>query len=51
MLDASGRLVYSSAYKTEGNDTKSFNVNVPKGVYVISIDSSKGLYNTKLIIK
>ncbi|WP_312299745.1 reprolysin-like metallopeptidase [Chryseobacterium sp.] len=51
MLDASGRLVYSSAYKTEGNDTKSFNVNVPKGVYVISIDSSKGIYNTKLVIK
>ncbi|REC47713.1 reprolysin-like metallopeptidase [Chryseobacterium pennipullorum] len=51
MLDASGRLVYSSAYKTVGNDTKAFNVNVPKGVYVISIDSSKGIYNTKLIIK
>ncbi|MGG7467107.1 reprolysin-like metallopeptidase [Chryseobacterium arthrosphaerae] len=51
MLDASGRLVYSSAYKTEGNDTKAFNVNVPKGVYVISINSSKGIYNTKLVIK
>jgi subtilisin-like proprotein convertase family protein len=51
MLDASGRLIYSSAYKTEGNDTKEFNVNVPKGVYVISISSSKGVYNSKLLIK
>jgi subtilisin-like proprotein convertase family protein len=51
MLDASGRLIYSSAYKTEGNDTKEFNVNVPKGVYVISISSSKGVYNSKLVIK
>ncbi|MGN7866068.1 reprolysin-like metallopeptidase [Chryseobacterium sp. 22458] len=51
MLDASGRLVYSSAYKAEGNDTKALNVNVPKGVYVISINSSKGIYNTKLVIK
>lgn len=51
MLDASGRLIYSSSYKSEGNNTKEFNVNVPKGVYVISIDSQKGIYNTKLIIK
>ncbi|WP_343680405.1 reprolysin-like metallopeptidase [Chryseobacterium arthrosphaerae] len=51
MLDASGRLVYSSAYKAEGNDTKALSVNVPKGVYVISINSSKGIYNTKLVIK
>ncbi len=51
MLDASGRLIYSSAYKTEGNDTKEFNVNAPKGVYVISISSSKGVYNSKLVIK
>ncbi|CAI8937599.1 reprolysin-like metallopeptidase [Chryseobacterium sp. IT-36CA2] len=51
MFDASGRLVYSSAYKSEGNNTKEFNVNVPKGVYVISINSSKGVYNSKLVIK
>lgn len=51
MLDASGRLIYSSSYKSEGNNTKEFNVNVPKGVYVISINSQKGVYNTKLIIK
>lgn len=51
MLDASGRLIYSSSYKSEGNNTKEFNVNVPKGVYVISINSQKGIYNTKLIIK
>ena len=51
MFDSSGRLIYSSAYKSEGNSTKEFNVNVPKGNYIISIDSSKGTYNSKLIIK
>lgn len=51
MFDSSGRLIYTSAYKSEGNTTKEFNVNVPKGVYVISINSSKGTYNSKLIIK
>lgn len=51
MFDASGRLVFSSAYQSQGDSTKEFNVNVPKGVYVISINSSKGAYNTKLIIK
>lgn len=51
MLDASGRLIYSSSYKSEGNNTKEFNVKVPKGVYVISINSQKGIYNTKLIIR
>ncbi|WP_165828304.1 zinc-dependent metalloprotease [Chryseobacterium phosphatilyticum] len=51
MLDASGRLIYSSTYKSEGNNTKELNVNVPKGVYIISIDSSKGIYNSKLVIK
>ncbi|WP_312306275.1 reprolysin-like metallopeptidase [Chryseobacterium sp.] len=49
MFDASGRLVFSSAYQSES--TKEFNVNVPKGIYVISINSSKGVYNTKLVIK
>ncbi|MBL1222808.1 T9SS type A sorting domain-containing protein [Chryseobacterium sp. L7] len=51
MFDASGKLVFSSAYQSENNSTKEFNVNVPKGVYVISITSSKGAYNTKLVIK
>ncbi|PIF45007.1 putative secreted protein (Por secretion system target) [Chryseobacterium sp. 52] len=51
MVDASGRLVLSSAYQSESNGTKEFNVNVPKGVYVISVNSSKGIYNSKLIIK
>lgn len=51
MFDASGKLVFSSAYQSENNSTKEFNVNVPKGVYVISISSSKGAYNTKLVIK
>lgn len=51
MLDTSGRLIYSSIYKTEGDHTKEFNVNAPKGVYLISIDSPKGIYNSKLVIK
>lgn len=51
VLDASGRLIHSSAYQSEGNNTKEMNVNAPKGVYVISISSSKGVYNSKLVIK
>ncbi|REC59573.1 hypothetical protein DRF65_25175 [Chryseobacterium pennae] len=51
LFDSSGRLIYSSAYQSEGNNTKELNVNVPKGVYVISISSSKGVYNSKLVIK
>ncbi|WP_370897991.1 reprolysin-like metallopeptidase [Chryseobacterium gossypii] len=51
MFDSSGRLIYSSAYQGEGDNTKEFNVNAPKGVYIISINSSKGVYNSKLVIK
>lgn len=51
MFDASGRLVHSSVYKGENETTKEFNVHVPKGVYIISINSSKGVYNSKLVIK
>lgn len=51
MFDASGRIVFSSSYRSDNNHTKEFNANVPKGIYVISINSSKGIYNTKLIIK
>ncbi|MDR2238431.1 MAG: M12 family metallo-peptidase [Chryseobacterium sp.] len=51
MFDASGRLVHSSAYQSENNTTKEFNVNVPKGVYIISINSAKGVYNSKLVVK
>ncbi|CAH0157742.1 reprolysin-like metallopeptidase [Chryseobacterium sp. Bi04] len=51
MFDSSGRLIYSSAYQSGEDHTKEFNVNVPKGVYVISINSSKGVYNSKLVIK
>ncbi|WP_250253284.1 reprolysin-like metallopeptidase [Chryseobacterium sp. Marseille-Q3244] len=51
LFDSSGRLIYSSVYQSEGNNTKELNVNVPKGVYVISISSSKGVYNSKLVIK
>lgn len=51
VLDASGRLIHSSAYQSEGNNTKELNINAPKGVYVISINSSKGVYNSKLVIK
>lgn len=51
LYDSSGRLIYTSAYKSEGSGTKEFNINVPKGVYIISINSSKGIYNSKLVIK
>ncbi|WP_160136790.1 reprolysin-like metallopeptidase [Chryseobacterium sp. c4a] len=51
LFDSSGRLIYSSAYQSQGNNTKELNVNVPKGVYVISISSSKGIYNSKMVIK
>ncbi|MDR2238430.1 MAG: M12 family metallo-peptidase [Chryseobacterium sp.] len=51
MFDASGRLVHSSAYQSENNTTKEFNVNVPKGVYIISVNSAKGVYNSKLVVK
>ncbi|QIY90529.1 reprolysin-like metallopeptidase [Chryseobacterium gallinarum] len=51
LFDSSGRLIYNTDYRSEGNHTKEFNVNVPKGVYMISIKSSKGVYNSKLIIK
>ncbi|MBT2620188.1 reprolysin-like metallopeptidase [Chryseobacterium sp. ISL-6] len=52
LFDSSGRLIYSSgAYQSNGDNTKEFNVNAPKGVYIINVNSSKGDYNQKLIIK
>lgn len=51
LFDASGRLIHSSAYKSENDTTQEFNLNVPKGVYIININSKKGAYSQKLIIK
>ncbi|ASK32489.1 propanediol utilization protein [Chryseobacterium sp. T16E-39] len=51
LLDASGRLISSDAYQSNGDFTKEFNLNIPKGVYIININSSKGVYSQKLIIK
>ena len=51
LFDASGRLITSDSYKGSGDYTKEFNLSIPKGVYIININSPKGAYNQKLIIK
>lgn len=51
LFDSSGRLISSDSYQGNGDYTKEFNLNIPKGVYIININSSKGSYNQKLIIK
>lgn len=51
LFDSSGRLISSDSYQSNGDYTKEFNLSIPKGVYIISINSSKGVYNQKLIIK
>ncbi|MEY8759352.1 zinc-dependent metalloprotease [Chryseobacterium tongliaoense] len=52
LFDSSGRLIYSSKpYQSSGDNTKEFNLNIPKGVYIINVNSAKGVYNQKLIIK
>lgn len=51
IFDSSGRLIFSEAYQSNGDFTKQFNVNIPKGIYIIKINSSKGIYNQKIIIK
>ncbi|SFN27455.1 Por secretion system C-terminal sorting domain-containing protein [Chryseobacterium oleae] len=51
VFDSSGRLISSDAYQSNGDFTKEFNLNVSKGVYMININSPKGAYNQKLIIK
>ncbi|MBB4805037.1 subtilisin-like proprotein convertase family protein [Chryseobacterium defluvii] len=51
LFDSSGRLIHSSAYKGNGDTTEEFNLNISKGVYMINVNSSKGVYNQKLLIK
>ncbi|WP_299178734.1 reprolysin-like metallopeptidase [uncultured Chryseobacterium sp.] len=51
LFDSSGRLIHSSSYQGNGDNTKEFNLSMPKGVYIINIKSSKGVHNQKLIIK
>ncbi|SHF50509.1 reprolysin-like metallopeptidase [Chryseobacterium sp. OV279] len=51
VFDSSGRLISSDAYQSNGDFTKEFNLNVSKGVYMININSPKGAYNQKLIVK
>lgn len=51
LFDSSGRLIHSSSYQGNGDNTQEFNVSIPKGVYIINISSSKGVHNQKLIIK
>ncbi|WP_345989687.1 reprolysin-like metallopeptidase [Chryseobacterium sp. Chry.R1] len=51
LFDSSGRLISSDSYQGNGDFTKEFNMNIPKGVYIININSSKGMYSQKLIIK
>lgn len=50
--DLSGKRVYSSV-NTQNNEqtTKEYNVNLPKGVYIVTVKSDKGAYTQKLIIK
>ncbi|CAI8937814.1 reprolysin-like metallopeptidase [Chryseobacterium sp. IT-36CA2] len=51
VFDSSGRLITSDSYQSNGDFTKEFNLNIPKGIYLININSSKGAYTQKLIIK
>lgn len=51
IVDSSGRLISSDSYQGNGDYTKEFNVSIPKGVYLVNINSSKGSYTQKLIIK
>ncbi|MCT2560783.1 reprolysin-like metallopeptidase [Chryseobacterium herbae] len=51
LFDTAGRLISSDFYQSNGDHTKEFNLNVSKGVYMININSPKGVYNQKLIIK
>ncbi len=52
IYDLTGKKVYSST-NTQNNEqtTKEYNVNLPKGVYIVSVNSEKGAYTQKLIIK
>ena len=50
--DLSGKKVYSSVNNQNlEQTTKEYNVNLPKGVYIVTVKSDKGAYTQKLIIK
>lgn len=51
LFDSSGRLIHSSSYQGAGDHTEEFNLSMPKGVYIIKLNSSKGVHSQKLIIK
>lgn len=52
IYDMSGKKVYSSVNTQNAEQTtKEYNVNLPKGVYIVSVKSDKGAYTQKLIIK
>lgn len=52
IFDLSGKKVYSSVNNQNTEQTtKEYNVNLPKGVYIVSVKSDKGAYTQKLIIK
>jgi len=52
VYDLSGKLIYSGNYNsTKGEFTKELNLNLSKGIYILQINSAKGKYSQKLIIK
>ncbi len=52
IYDLSGKRVYSSVNTQNAEQTtKEYNVNLPKGVYIVTVKSDKGAYTQKLIIK
>ncbi|SEW14258.1 zinc-dependent metalloprotease [Kaistella antarctica] len=52
IFDLSGKKVYSSVNnQSTEQTTKEYNLNLPKGVYIVSVKSDKGAYTQKLIIK
>lgn len=52
IFDASGKLVYSSTKNHNGGAlNQNYNVKLPAGVYVVTLETTEGKSNTKLIIK
>ena len=51
-VTVNGKKVYSSVNNQNlEQTTKEYNVNLPKGVYIVTVKSDKGAYTQKLIIK
>lgn len=51
LFDSSGRLIHTSSYQGGGDHTQEFNLSMPKGVYIINLNTSKGVHSQKMIIK